>query len=130
MTPLLIFLFNFNPATAIGTDILHGAIFKSFGAVRHRRLGTVRARLAGWMCWSEALRRRCSGLDRDVPDRALATASTRCRAGCSVTRSCSGAFVVKALVHPSGPAASLGRLTTRDRIVAVSIGSPAASSSG
>ena len=47
MTPLLIFLFNFNPATAIGTDILHGAIFKSFGAVRHRRLGTVRARLAG-----------------------------------------------------------------------------------
>ena len=49
MTPILIFLFNFNPSTAIGTDILHGAIFKSFGAVRHRRLGTVRARLAAWM---------------------------------------------------------------------------------
>ena len=39
MTPILIFFFNFNPSTAIGTDILHGAIFKSFGAVRHRRLG-------------------------------------------------------------------------------------------
>ena len=49
MTPILIFFFNFNPSTAIGTDILHGAIFKSFGAVRHRRLGTVRARLAAWM---------------------------------------------------------------------------------
>ena len=32
MTPILIFLFNFNPAAAIGTDILHGAIFKSFAA--------------------------------------------------------------------------------------------------
>ena len=30
MTPILIFFFNFNPASAIGTDILHGAIFKSF----------------------------------------------------------------------------------------------------
>jgi hypothetical protein len=32
------------------------------------------------------------------------------------------AFVAKALLHRSGPAASLGRLSTRDRIVAVSIG--------
>ena len=37
MTPILIFFFNFNPAAAIGTDIFHGAIFKSFGAVQHRR---------------------------------------------------------------------------------------------
>jgi uncharacterized membrane protein YfcA len=34
---------------AVGTDLLHGAIFKSFGAVRHRMLGTVHARLALWM---------------------------------------------------------------------------------
>src|SRR5207244_4137311 len=34
---------------AVGTDILHGAVFKSFGAVRHRMLGTVHARLALWM---------------------------------------------------------------------------------
>jgi uncharacterized protein len=33
----------------VGTDILHGAIFKSFGAVRHRKLGTVHLHLAGWM---------------------------------------------------------------------------------
>ena len=54
MTPILIFFFNFNPSTAIGTDILHGAIFKSFGAVRHRRLGTVRARLGTWMLLGSA----------------------------------------------------------------------------
>ncbi|MBD0347620.1 MAG: sulfite exporter TauE/SafE family protein [Thermoleophilia bacterium] len=49
MTPLLILLFGFKPTLAVGTDILHGAIFKTFGAARHRRLGTVHARLTGWM---------------------------------------------------------------------------------
>ncbi len=49
MTPILVIVFGFKPTAAIGTDILHGAIFKSFGAVRHRRLGTVHARLTGWM---------------------------------------------------------------------------------
>jgi uncharacterized membrane protein YfcA len=49
MTPMLVLVFGFKPTVAIGTDILHGAIFKSFGAVRHRRLGTVHARLTFWM---------------------------------------------------------------------------------
>ena len=49
MTPILIFLFGIPPATAIGTDIAHGAVFKTVGAVQHRRMGNVRARLAGWM---------------------------------------------------------------------------------
>jgi uncharacterized protein len=49
MTPLLIFLFGFKPTLAVGTDILHGAVFKTFGAVRHRRLGTVHAHLTAWM---------------------------------------------------------------------------------
>jgi uncharacterized protein len=49
MTPILIILFGFKPTTAVGTDIFHGAIFKSFGAVRHRRLGTVHAHLAFWL---------------------------------------------------------------------------------
>ena len=49
MTPILILLFGFDAKVAVGTDILHGAIFKSFGAVQHRRLGTVHARLATWM---------------------------------------------------------------------------------
>ncbi|HSC49846.1 MAG TPA: sulfite exporter TauE/SafE family protein, partial [Gaiellaceae bacterium] len=54
MTPLLVIVFGFNPTTAIGTDILHGAIFKSVGAARHRRLGTVHARLSGWMFLASA----------------------------------------------------------------------------
>jgi uncharacterized membrane protein YfcA len=54
MTPLLVLLFGFKPTVAIGTDILHGAIFKSFGAVRHRQLGTVHARLTGWMLLGSA----------------------------------------------------------------------------
>src|SRR5687767_11994418 len=54
MTPLLIFLFGFKPTLAVGTDILHGAVFKTFGAVRHRRLGTVHARLTVWMFLTSA----------------------------------------------------------------------------
>src|SRR5215216_6484794 len=49
MTPILILFFGFKPTLAVGTDILHGAVFKSFGAVRHRGLGTVHARIAFWM---------------------------------------------------------------------------------
>ena len=49
MTPILVIVFGFKPTFAVGTDILHGAIFKSFGAIRHRRLGTVHARLTLWM---------------------------------------------------------------------------------
>ena len=49
MTPILVILFGFKPTYAVGTDIVHGAIFKSFGAIRHRRLGTVHARLVTWM---------------------------------------------------------------------------------
>jgi uncharacterized membrane protein YfcA len=54
MTPMLVFLFGFKPTVAIGTDILHGAIFKTFGAVRHRQLGTVHARLTLWMLLGSA----------------------------------------------------------------------------
>jgi uncharacterized membrane protein YfcA len=49
MTPLLVIVFGFSPTVAIGTDLAHGAIFKTAGAARHRRLGTVHARLSGWM---------------------------------------------------------------------------------
>src|SRR5207247_6345804 len=49
LTPILVILFGFKPTYAVGTDILSRAIFKSFGAVRHRRPGTVHARLTFWM---------------------------------------------------------------------------------
>jgi len=54
MTPMLVLLFGFKPTTAIGTDILHGAIFKSFGALRHRQLGNVHARITLWMLLGSA----------------------------------------------------------------------------
>jgi uncharacterized membrane protein YfcA len=49
MTPILLIVFGFQPSYAVGTDIFHGAIFKTFGAFRHRRLGTVHAHLTFWM---------------------------------------------------------------------------------
>ena len=49
MTPILIIVFGFKPTFAVGTDIFHGAIFKSFGAIRHRRLSTVHGHLAVWL---------------------------------------------------------------------------------
>jgi len=49
MTPILIIIFGFKPAYAVGTDIFHGAIFKTFGAIRHRRLHTVHGHLAFWL---------------------------------------------------------------------------------
>jgi uncharacterized membrane protein YfcA len=54
MTPILILLFGFDAKVAVGTDILHGAVYKSFGAARHRMLGTVHARLALWMLLGSA----------------------------------------------------------------------------
>jgi uncharacterized membrane protein YfcA len=54
MTPMLILLFGFDAKTAVGTDILHGAVFKSFGAWRHRRLGNVHVPLAAWMLLGSA----------------------------------------------------------------------------
>src|ERR687888_357090 len=54
MTPLLVLVFGFKPTVAVGTDIVHGALFKTFGALRHRRLGNVQARLSGWMLLGSA----------------------------------------------------------------------------
>ena len=124
MTPMLIFLFNFNPATAIGTDILHGAIFKSFGAVRHRRLGTVKARLAAWMLLGSApaslvgvwvatyLTDRYGDSVDSVQGRVL---------GWTLLFG-SVAFVAKALLHREAVTGSMPRLSNRDRVIAVCIG--------
>jgi uncharacterized membrane protein YfcA len=54
MTPLLILVFGFDPGRAVGTDLFHGAIFKSFGAARHHALGTTHLRLVLWMLCGSA----------------------------------------------------------------------------
>jgi uncharacterized membrane protein YfcA len=47
MTPMLVLLFGFNPATAVGTDLLHAAISKACGTVVHGRNATVDWRIVG-----------------------------------------------------------------------------------
>lgn len=47
MTPLLIFLFQVNPATAVGTDLLFAAITKAGGIWVHGRKGHVEWRVVG-----------------------------------------------------------------------------------
>ena len=41
MTPALVFVFGFNPATAVGTDLLYAALTKSCGAFIHGRNATI-----------------------------------------------------------------------------------------
>ena len=70
MTPILVIVFGFQPTLAVGTDILHGAIFKTVGALRHRQLGTVHAQLSGWMFVGQravlAARRRAGDADHCI----------------------------------------------------------------
>jgi uncharacterized protein len=48
MTPILVFLFKFNPVVAVGTDLLFAAITKSVGVtVHHRSHGSVNWKIAG-----------------------------------------------------------------------------------
>lgn len=50
MTPLLVFLFNFNPAVAVGTDLLFAAITKVGGVwVHHGKHGSVDWRIVRWL---------------------------------------------------------------------------------
>jgi uncharacterized membrane protein YfcA len=124
MTPILILLFNFNPAYAVGTDILHGAVFKSFGAARHRRLGTVRLRLGCWMLLGSAPLSLVGvwtvGVLTDRYGDGVDSVQGKVIGGTLIVGGL--AFLTKAIMHRAGPKQELGRLTNRDRIVAVCIG--------
>ena len=47
MTPLLVLLFGFHPATAVGTDLLYAAASKSVGTLVHGANRTVDWRVVG-----------------------------------------------------------------------------------
>jgi uncharacterized membrane protein YfcA len=123
MTPMLVLLFGFKPTVAIGTDILHGAIFKSFGAVRHRQLGTVHARLTGWMLLGSApasllgvalatwLKHRYGDGFEDAAKAILGGALVVCGIG----------FLLKAYMHTRGDDRPF-LLLRRDRGTAIAIG--------
>ena len=123
MTPMLVLLFGFKPTVAIGTDILHGAIFKSFGAVRHRQLGHVHARLTAWMllgsapaslagvAFSEWLKHRYGDGFEDVAQEILGVALV-----------IGGlAFLVKAFLQSHADDRPF-LLSNRDRVIAVLLG--------
>ena len=124
MTPLLIFVFGFDPRVAIGTDILHGAVFKTAGALRHRSLGTVQARLSGWMLLGSApmsllgvaaatwLQRRYGDGTESIQGMALAAALVVGGLG----------TVAKAALRRVGRISDPFVLRRRDRVAAVCIG--------
>ena len=47
MTPLLVLIFKFPAAIAVGTDLLYAAITKSFGAFNHNKLGHINWGIVG-----------------------------------------------------------------------------------
>ena len=125
MTPILVFLFGIPPSTAIGTDIAHGAAFKSVSAVQHGRMGNVRARLAGWMLIGSApasllgvwlnveLTERYGDDVESVMGQVLGAALLFGAVG----------LIAKSVVQTSGPSGDPDwQLTSRDRVAAVLIG--------
>jgi uncharacterized membrane protein YfcA len=120
MTPILILLFGFDVKAAVGTDILHGAVFKSFGAVRHRMLGTVHARLALWMLLGSAPLslvgvQIASGFG-DATDKTMGRL-----VGAALILGGLG-FLVKTFLRARQPFMRAFFLGPRDRLVAISIG--------
>jgi uncharacterized membrane protein YfcA len=123
MTPLLVLFFGFKPTVAIGTDIVHGALFKTVGAIRHRQLGNVQARLSGWMFLGSAptsllgvalaawLGHRYGDSVENVTGRLL---------GAALIFGGLGLFA-KNLLRPN-VAGGLARMTNRDRLAAILIG--------
>ena len=119
MTPMLILIFGFDPKAAVGTDILHGAIFKSFGAARHRQLGNVHTRLALWMLAGSApLSLVGVEIASSFGDDAQATMNKL--VGATLVVGGIG-FLVKTFLHPHQGKRGFD-MTTRDRIAAVLVG--------
>jgi uncharacterized membrane protein YfcA len=125
MTPILILFFGFKPTLAVGTDILHGAVFKSFGAVRHRRLGTVHARMTFWMFlasgpMSLAGVQTAEWLESQYGD-SVESASAKV-IGAALILGGLG-FLAKTFVHRGiQPSDAPFLLRNRDRVIAVTLG--------
>ena len=124
MTPVLVLVFDFNVVLAVGTDILHGAIFKTIGAWRHRMLGHVHARLTFWLALGsvpaslagvyviELLKDHFGENINDVASRILGVALVLGGLG----------FFVRIFVHKRSASNRPYLLTDRDRVYAVVIG--------
>ena len=124
MTPVLVLVFEFNVVVAVGTDILHGAVFKTIGAWQHRVLGHVHARLTFWLALGsvpaslggvyvvELLQRRYGEDVNDVASTIL---------GVALVLGAAGLFA-RTFLHRKPPDDRPYRLANRDRAVAFVIG--------
>lgn len=120
LTPMLVLLFGFKPTIAIGTDILHGAIFKSVGAWRHRKLGQVHARLGLWMFLGSApfslvgvwVATLIGDSAEDLQKAILGVALVVCGVG----------FFAKTLVGGKDGDGRMGRLKPKQRVIAIVLG--------
>jgi uncharacterized membrane protein YfcA len=124
MTPILVILFGFQPTYAVGTDIFHGAIFKTFGAIRHRRLGTVHARLTFWMFLGSGPMSLAGVAVASLIKHHYANAQTveSYAVGAALVAGGLG-FLAKALIRRGiKPSDAPFLLTPRDRAIAVVIG--------
>ena len=124
MTPILVLLLGFSPTVAIGTDIAHGAIFKTVGAIRHRGLGNVHARLSGWMFLGSAPASLlgvalATSLEHRYGD-SVDSVSAKVL-GAALLFGCAGLFA-KTLARPKDVPGGPFRLSQRDRIAAIVIG--------
>jgi uncharacterized protein len=124
MTPVLVLVFNFDVVVAVGTDILHGAVFKTVGAWRHRVLGNVVARLAFWLAVGsvpsslagvyvvELLQRRYGEDVDDVASTILGVALVLGGLG----------LVARTFLGQRAPYVGPFRISNRDRVVSVLVG--------
>jgi uncharacterized membrane protein YfcA len=124
MTPILVLLLGFSPSVAIGTDIAHGAIFKTFGAVRHRRMGNVQGRLSAWMFLGSGPASILgvmfsSWLKHNYGD-SFTTLSSQILGGALIF-GCAG-LAAKTLIGNSEPRRGPFIMSRRDKIAAVLIG--------
>jgi uncharacterized protein len=124
MTPILVILFGVNPAVAVGSDIAHGAIFKTVGAFQHRKMGNVRAQLAGWMLLGSApmslLGVWLANWLQDTYGDGVESTMGRVLGG-ALLFGCVG-LVAKSFVHAKAAGNDDFVLTNRDRVAAVLIG--------
>src|SRR5437899_1992349 len=124
MTPILVILFGVNPTVAVGSDIAHGAIFKTVGAFQHRKMGNVKAQLAGWMLLGSApmslLGVWLANWLQDHYGDSVESTMGRVLGG-ALLFGCVG-LVAKSFVHAKVVADEEFALTNRDRAAAVLIG--------
>jgi uncharacterized membrane protein YfcA len=124
MTPILIIVFGFKPTYAVGTDIFHGAIFKTFGAIRHRRLGTVHGHLTMWLFAGSGPMAVAGVVVSYVLRNSISNAETILgyAIGAALIGGGSG-FLAKSLVQRGvQPSAAPFIMSRRDKLVAVATG--------